>query len=546
MAGGLVKASRSATVSVGRWTLGVCRDAAANQRGDARMGRLVGSAVVADESVADPDAMWKRGYHAPGLADADGSPEPDDEPRAWFASYGQTVTGLVAEAPEPTTGAPELTTEPPGPLAFDTATGDAPRRSRGVGARRRVVAGLTVGALAVVVGGVVWQDGRADDIESDDRLPSIPTEATPAWTAVLDTGGVNGVIGTRSTVVALESVTNDLVGLTATSGVERWRVNTAPSNSIATLERAGSAVIVRVERSTGERSVAAYDLESGERLWREDGFGRTSFTVFLGGIYRLPLGDTDLVVERLDPRTGAAINAVGSELLSSGWAHVATTRDGLVEVFDLQTLERVAGPVADGDMIAASVADGRVVGLGHDATVRIYGSTGDEQSSLQISIDQPDLFDVTNTSEPVLLVAADAAIVGYSLTGDRISEVWRMGPVVLNEITEVGDRTYIVMQTVAAAGANDAGVRIVDAATGDEVAQHSRESSVQLGNDGFVVGITDDDGEREAIEAYGYDGERRWQFDLAVDQQDLFLVDGAMVVVASDFVTDTSILTYLN
>jgi hypothetical protein len=510
------------------------------------MGRLVGSAVVADESVADPDAMWKQGYHAPGAADRDGSPEPDDAPRAWFATYSPTATGPATKPPEPASGEPDPTAEPPVPLAFDTAAGDASRRSRGVGARRRVVAGLTVGALAVVVGSVVWQGGRADDIESDDRLPSIPTEATPAWTAVLDTGGVNGVIGTRSTIVALESVTNDLVGLAATSGVERWRVNTAPSNSIATLERAGGAAIVLVERNNGERSVAAYDLESGERLWRENGFDRTLFTVFLGGMYRLPLGDTDVVVERLDPRTGAAIDAVGSELLSSGWAHVATTRDGLVEVFDLQTFERVAGPVADGDMIAASVADGRVVGLGRDATVRVYGSTGDEQASLQISIDQPDLFDVTNTPEPVLLVAADSEIVGYSLTSDRISEVWRMGPVVLDEITEVGDRTYVVVHTVAAAGATDAGMRMVDAATGEEVAQHSRESSVQLGNDGFVVGITDDDGAPGAIEAYGYDGERRWRFDLAVDQQDMFLVDGAMVVVASDFVTDTSTLTYLS
>jgi hypothetical protein len=218
----------------------------------------------------------------------------------------------------------------------------------------------------------------------------------------------------------------------------------------------------------------------------------------------------------------------------------------LVEVFDLQTLERVAGPVAGGDMIAASVAGGRVVGLDPDATVRVFGSTGDEESSLQISIDQPDLFDVTNTSEPVLLVAADGAIVGYSLTGDRISELWRMGPVVLDEIAEVGDRTYVVMHTIAATRANDPGVRIVDAATGEEVTRHGLESSVQLGNDGFVVGITDDDGAREAIEAYGYDGERRWRFGLAGDQQDLFLVDGAMVVVASDFVADTSTLTYLH
>jgi hypothetical protein len=191
------------------------------------------------------------------------------------------------------------------------------------------------------------------------------------------------------------------------------------------------------------------------------------------------------------------------------------------------------------------VADGRVIGLGRDATIRLYGSTGNELSSLQTSTDQPDLFDITHTSDPMLLVMADREIVGYSLTGDQISQVWRTGSVQVNEITDVGDHTYAVVQAVVATGPNGGPVRVVDAATGDAVAEPSGGSRVQLGDDGFVVEITDDEGAREAIEAYGYDGERRWRFDLARDQQDLFLVDGAMVVVASDFVADTSTLTYL-
>ncbi len=269
---------------------------------------------------------------------------------------------------------------------------------------------------------------------------------------MLDTGHVTGVIGTRSTIVVLELVTNDLVGLAAGSGIERWRVNAAPSRSIAQLEEVAGAAIVIVEESTGDRSIAAYDLESGERLWREDGFGRSAFVVFQGSIYRIPAGITDVAIERLDPRTGEGLNALASQFTSVGWAHVATVRDDFVEVFDLQSLERVGGPIAIDDIVAASAFGDRVVGLGTDAMIRLYGSTGDQLSSLQITVDRPQLFDITNGPDPLLLVVANQEIVAYSLSGDRITQVWRTGPVQVNEITDVGERTYAVVQTVVAAG----------------------------------------------------------------------------------------------
>ena len=83
------------------------------------------------------------------------------------------------------------------------------------------------------------------------ELASIPTRAVPAWIAELDTGHVTGIVGTRSMIVVLELVTNDLVGLAADSGAERWRVNVAPSRSIARLEEVDGAAIVLVEESGG-------------------------------------------------------------------------------------------------------------------------------------------------------------------------------------------------------------------------------------------------------------------------------------------------------
>ena len=255
---------------------------------------------------------------------------------------------------------------------------------------------------------------------------------------------------------------------------------------------------------------------------------------FQGSIYRLPGGVTDVAIERLDPSTGAGLNTLGSQLASVGWAHASTARDDFVEVFDLQTLERVAGPIAIGDVVAASAFQGRVVGLGRDATIRLYGPAGDELSALQTTVDRPDQFDVTDGAEPMLLVMADQEIVAYSLAGDQISQAWRTGPVQVNEITDVGEHTYAVVQAVVAAGPNGGPVRVVDTITGEAVAEPSGGNWVRLGRDGFVVEITDDEGVRVAMEAYGYDGVQRWRYDLAREQQGVFLVDGAMVVVASD------------
>ena len=96
--------------------------------------------------------------------------------------------------------------------------------------------------------------------------------------------------------------------------------------------------------------------------------------------------------------------------------------------------------------------------------IRLYGSTGDELSSLQTTVDRPEQFDVTNGAEPMLLVMADQEIVAYSLAGDRIAQVWRTGPVQVNEITDVGEHTYAVVQAVVAAGPNGGPVRVVDTA----------------------------------------------------------------------------------
>ncbi len=198
--------------------------------------------------------------------------------------------------------------------------------------------------------------------------PSIPERGVPTWTAELDTGHVTGVIGTRSTIAVLELVTNDLVGLSAASGTERWRVHAAPSHSIAQLEEVDGAAIVLVEESTGDRSIAAYDLDSGERLWREDGLDRVGLRGLPGQRLPAPGGCHRRRDRAPRPARPARVSTpLASQLSSVGWSHASTVRDDFVEVFDLQTLERVGGPIAIGDVVAASAFGDRVVGLGRDA-----------------------------------------------------------------------------------------------------------------------------------------------------------------------------------
>jgi hypothetical protein len=306
---------------------------------------------VGDVPGVDTDAMWRPGYVAPGEDAGHDGPSVGDTSREWFADYRRTDTGVDAgnapPAPDPMLRAGP---DDDSPTTEDASTELASGSPRVRTPRRIVLAAVAMTAVGIV--GVAWQVSDDEAAVDRHRLASIPTRAVPAWTAELETGHVSGVVGTQSMVVVLELVTNDLVGLAAESGTERWRVNAAPSRSIARLEEVAGAAIVLVEESSGNRWIASYDIESGERMWREDSVGRSAFVTFQGSIYRLPGGVTDVAIERIDPRTGLGLNALGSQLASVGWAHASTARDDAVEVFDLQTLERVAGPIAIGDVVA--------------------------------------------------------------------------------------------------------------------------------------------------------------------------------------------------
>ncbi len=82
--------------------------------------------------------------------------------------------------------------------------------------------------------------------------------------------------------------------------------------------------------------------------------------------------------------------------------------------------------------------------------------------------------------------------------------------------------------------------------TGEAVAPPSGGSSVRLGRDGFVVEITDDEGVREASRPTGTTACDGGGSTSPASSKGVFLVDGAMVVVASDQTTQKSTLTYLN
>ena len=223
---------------------------------------------MGDEPVADPDAMWKPGYSAPAGQGEPDDPAGDGEPREWFANYGRTEAAAAAEP----TASPirRRNRHRCSPSTAWRSPPASPTTPRDRTARRLLVATLAVAVVAV--GGVVWQIGRRRvRPRPASSSPRSPSAAVPTWIAELDTGHVTGVIGTRSTIVVLELVTNDLVGLSADSGQERWRVNAAPSHSIAQLEEVDGAAIVLVEESTGDRSIAAYDLESGERCGARTG-----------------------------------------------------------------------------------------------------------------------------------------------------------------------------------------------------------------------------------------------------------------------------------
>ena len=231
---------------------------------------------MGDEPVADPDAMWKPGLfrarrRRPGRDDPYGRRRPGTGSPITAGRSVPVADGAAPPAPDP---APV-----PSPVDArsrcrpttrtrrrrDRTAAPAARRRTGDGGRRRRRRRLA-------------DQRRRDVAEGGHRLASIPDRmrsrrGSPSSTPV--TSPASSGRGRRSSCSSWSRTISS--AWPPDRATERWRVNAAPSHSIAQLEEVEGAAIVLVEESTGDRSIAAYDLDSGERLWREDGLDRSAF-----------------------------------------------------------------------------------------------------------------------------------------------------------------------------------------------------------------------------------------------------------------------------
>ena len=430
---------------------------------------------MGDEPGADPDAMWKPGYSAP--ADDGRTRRPGTGRRRRGSGSPTTAGPTAAAAAEATEPVPDRPAPAPAPLTRHRRRRwpDDARRTRDGPAAIAPLAGCSSPRWRSPSSPSAASSGRSATTTSADgrhRLASIPTAAVPTWIAVLDTGHITGVIGTRSTIVVLELVTNDLVGLAADSGAERWRVNAAPSHSIAQLEEVDGAAIVLVEESTGDRSIAAYDLESGERHVAR---GRARPV----DLRRVP-GEHLPAPRRCHRRRDRAARPANRRGPQRARVAVVERRLG-ARRHGPRRLRRGLRPAdprtrrrPDRRSATWSRHPRSTVGSWVSVATPRSGSTARRATSCRRCRSRstgPNCSTSRTAPEPMLLVMADQEIVGYSLTGDRIAQVWRTGPVQVNEITDVGDHTYAVVQTVVAAGPNGGPVRVVDTVTGEAVAE---------------------------------------------------------------------------
>ena len=370
---------------------------------------------MADEPVADPDAMWKAGYLAPADEGETDDPGGDDAATAVVRQLrparSPVAAGPQLAARDRTAAVPICARRTGEEVETPRRPADGPSRSHWpTVARRRAWRWSSSTAGGICVGSDRDATASAPGHQPRRRSPNAPA---PAWTAELDTGHVTGVIGTRSTIVVLELVTNDLVGLSADSGAERWRVQRrafAQHRPTRGGRRGGDRARRGEHRQPFDRGLRPrIGRAVVARGWVRP---RRPSLPTKGSIYRLPAGVTDVAIERLDPRTGEGLNAARVAVLERRLGARGDGRRRLrrgLRPADSRTRRGPDRHRRRGRGIGVRRPGGRV--SDETPTIRLYGSTGDELSSLQTTVDRPEQFDVTN--------GAGADVARHGRPGDR-------------------------------------------------------------------------------------------------------------------------------
>ena len=541
----------------------------------------------ASDPFRDPDAPWRRGYGGPSTALVDGpssATESADERVAPAAVDTDGVAverradgdrGAGARLPEP--GARHRTdgqapAAQPSPwsraaaerTALDTAGSVRPARLDRTPRPRRVrpeptpvasrtgaraddvpvpaVTGeLVLGAVcllaALIVAAVsVWALLTAPSTEveaaSEPMGATIPTVVDERWSQTVD-GRIDAVAAGEGVVVI--STPTDVVAFDGMTGGELW-AQPHTYELFGPELRVYPGVVVALDGGVGPLSSAqGFDATTGELLWFEVS-DRDLFTFTDDWVVQVAPRRRATTTRVLDPVTGepATVSFTTDDIVGVG-PYFVDDDDGVLELYDSMTLERVAGPVNGSGLRAITMIGERPVGFGSDNRIVAFDANGartDERpfrsDTLGDAVGRAELIGGVPGSE--VGVVASGSSIGFVVDDGQLDVVWelegRVGPPI---DTEIGPLS--VARLAAEPGEVD--LALVDPVSGDVVAVTdagtTREADPHVAYNGYVVAPAVDTVRELMAFSHGGD-EPLWTLSLPV-QASYTVTDEAVLVV---------------
>ena len=259
--------------------------------------------------VEDPDAMWKPGPTAP--ASDRGEPDPSAVGRGELPDRFRPATGArrvqrVHSAPADDSSATATLADPPetempqivaaGWIVDRDEPARAPRSRRRLSPRAiaSIVAVVGVAVVAVVVVSVMGGD-RSPTRPGPGELPSaderrLPAEVDELWATTLSGSGnalaSSVIVDGRDLVVA---VVDDgsrnrsmIVGVDATSGVQRWRRSFSFAPPEVSMLGVFEGVVVIEQNDLSGRELIGLSTVDGATVWERETAEGGANTVLLG------------------------------------------------------------------------------------------------------------------------------------------------------------------------------------------------------------------------------------------------------------------------
>jgi hypothetical protein len=356
--------------------------------------------------------------------------------------------------------------------------------------------------VTVVVGAaaIAWPRDDATAAVADARLP---TSVAPRWTTTVP-GQVWDLTATDDVVLAAAHGSQlQITALSAATGAELWS-RRGDDAALAAVGVIGDTALFLSSPTRGDDDLVGLDARTGAERWRRPQLAKDS-TVMIGGhhlvVTRSAIGPPARIagVDLIDPRDGSVRASIDGPDVRLGRDDVQVRDGDTFDVYDLDTFERTAHlavPALAGAAATLARADHGTVAIAGDRAL-LLGTDGTVVDEVTLHVTEPITAPVAFGFGNRVATRVGQTLTVLELDGGRMRTAWSRDVQVL-DATFDGIRPLLAVAPAGAADQSvaDVPIDVVDANTGERVwsghADQPRDGPL-LTTTGFVATRTGGD-----------------------------------------------------